>query len=177
VTGDRGEPASLDAGPQAAGDCQSLHYQPCGQSQPAPFTNGQTCIQDHADYDLDPANGCEAAPDPDESRELVDVVEGNIVPADDSDTYEVQVEDKLQILCDGVLQLRLEAPAGMTLSLEVLDGDEVIGQDTTADGPASVSLGEQQCGGDDTTTLQVVVRAIGDARVADDYRLTRDGDF
>jgi Protein kinase domain len=178
LVGDRGEQGhALEAGSQAGDDCQSLPYQPCGQEQPAPFTNGVTCIQDHADYDGDAGNGCEAAPDPDEGRELADVVEGNIVPADDADTYEVQVEDKLQILCDGQLQFRLEAPAGMMLSLEVFDGDEVLGQDTTSDGPASVTLGEQQCGGDDTTTLQVVVKAIGDGRVADDYRLTREGDF
>jgi hypothetical protein len=177
LAGDRGEPAALDAGPQTGDACQSLPYQPCGQEQPAPFTNGEKCIQDHADYDGDAANGCEAAPDPDESRELVDVVEGNIVPAGDTDTYEVQVEDKLQILCDGVLQFRLEAPAGIMLSLEVFDGDEPLGQDTTSDGPASVALSEGQCGGDDTTTLDVVVRAIGDERVAGDYRLTREGDF
>ncbi len=106
------------------------------------------------------------------------MVEGNIVPADDVDSYEVQVEDKLQVLCDGVLQLRLEAPTGMMLSLEVLDDGEVIGQDTSVDGtPATVSLSEGQCGGDDTTTLEVVVRAVGDGRVAGDYRLTREGDF
>jgi hypothetical protein len=54
----------------------------------------------------------------------------------------------------------------------------VVGQDTSVDGsPATVALDEQQCGGDDTTTLEVAVRAVGDDRVADDYRLTREGDF
>ena len=179
VNGDGGEDASLDgAAEDAAEACSGRPYQPCGQSDPAPFTDGEKCIQDHADYDGQAANGCEAAPHPDEAGELVDVVEGNIVPADDTDSYEVQVEDKLQILCDGVLQFRLEAPSGMMLSLDVLDEGEVIGQDTSVDGtPATVALNEEQCGGDDTATLEVVVRAVGDGRVAEDYRLTREGDF
>jgi hypothetical protein len=178
VAGDGGEEASLGGAEGGAEACSSRPYQPCGQTEPAPFTDGNKCIQGHADYDGLATNGCEAAPHPDEARELVDALEGNIVPADDVDRYEVQVDDKLQILCDGVLQFRLEAPSGMVLSLEVRDGDEVVGQDTSVDGsPATVALDEQQCGGDDTTTLEVAVRAVGDDRVADDYRLTREGDF
>jgi hypothetical protein len=179
IAGDRDGEASLEAAPDSATEpCSDRPYQPCGQDAPAPFTDGDQCIQDHADYDGDAANGCEAAPHLSEDRELVDVVEGNIVPADDVDRYEVQVEDKLQVLCDGVLEFRLEAPAGMILGLEVLDDGEVIGQATTVDSaPATVALNEQQCGGDDTTTLEVVVRAVGEDRVAADYRLTREGDF
>ena len=179
VAGDRGGEASLSATPDSEADaCSGRPYQPCGQDQPAPFTDGDRCIADHADYDGDAANGCEAAPHANEASELDDVVEGNIVPADDVDRYEVQVEDKLQVLCDGTLQFRLEAPAGMILGLEVLDDGEVIGQDSTANGgPATVVRTEAQCGGDDTTTLEVVVRPMGDARVAGDYRLTREGDF
>jgi hypothetical protein len=177
VAGDRDPEASLEAAP-AAEPCTDRPYQPCGQDAPAPFTDGDQCIQEHADYDGDAANGCEAAPHPNEDRELVDVVEGNIVPADDVDRYEVQVEDKLQVLCDGTLEFRLESPAGMMLGLEVLQDGEVIGQDTTVDSaPATVTLNESQCGGDDATTLEVVVRPMGDERVAEDYRLTRDGNF
>ena len=43
--------------------------------------------------------------------------------------------------------------------------------------PAVLTLGEKQCGGNDSTTLDVVVRPIGSDRVADPYRLTREGDF
>jgi hypothetical protein len=179
VAGDRDGEASLEAAPGSTAEpCTDRPYQPCGQDAPAPFTDGDQCIQEHADYDGDAVNGCEAAPHPNEDSELVDVVEGNIVPADDVDRFEVQVEDKLQVLCDGTLEFRLEAPSGMILGLEVLEDGEVIGQDTTVSGaPATVTLNEAQCGGDDTTTLEVVVRPMGDQRVAEDYRLTREGDF
>jgi hypothetical protein len=38
-------------------------------------------------------------------------------------------------------------------------------------------LSEQRCGTDDRTAYDVVVRATGDARVAEDYVLTRQGGF
>ena len=159
-------------------DCEQAPYQPCGQSEPAPFTDGMQCVEDHADYDGVLGNGCEAAPLAEDDQELVDTVEGNIVPADDVDSYSVDVEDKLQILCDGVLEFRLEAPPGMVLGLEVRDASGIIDQATSVAGtPAVLTLGEKQCGGNDSTTLDVVVRPIGSDRVADPYRLTREGDF
>jgi Protein kinase domain len=179
LAGDDGTAATQeDTLAEGALDCETAPYQPCGQEQPAPFTDGRQCIDDHADYDADLANGCEAAPIDEDDQELVDVVEGNIVPADDVDSFSVEVEDKLQILCDGVLEFQLEAPPGIVLGLEVRDSSGIIDQATGVHGtPAVIRLDEQRCGGNDATTLDVVVRPIGSDRVADAYRLTRDGDF
>ena len=66
---------------QAASDCTPLPYQPCDQDLPAPFTDGKACVQAHADYDRNRANGCEAAPDDIHGASLVSVLQGTIVPA------------------------------------------------------------------------------------------------
>src|SRR6185436_15789830 len=42
--------------------CTPLAYQACG-GPAAPFTDGLRCTDDHADYDGNALNGCEAAPD------------------------------------------------------------------------------------------------------------------
>ena len=46
------------------------------------------------------------------------------MPRDDVDTFAMAVGDGSQLLCDGRFTVRLTAPAGMTLLLEVLDDDE-----------------------------------------------------
>ena len=122
----------------------------CGQSQPAPFTDGSRCIDDHDDYDRAWENGCEAVPDDQDERPLDQVVSANIVPADDVDTYPMEVEDHLHLLCDGTVELWLEAPPGMALSAEVYDDDRPIESATaTAETPGVITLGEAECGGDD----------------------------
>ncbi len=180
TTGDDGSPAdggSVGEGPQQAGECTDLPYQPCGQ-EPAPYTDGSQCIDDHADYDDDPVNGCEAVPDDQDGELLDETIKANIVPIDDVDTYPMEVEDHLQLLCDGEVTITLEAPPGIVLQLEVSDPAGVIGQATSTDAtPAVVTLGEEQCGTDDRTTLQLVVRPIGSDRVATNYVLTRTGSF
>ena len=179
LTGDDGDPTSTDGSlADVPLDCDLRPYQPCDQDQPAPFTDGVQCIEDHADYDGDLANGCEAAPDDVGDQPLEDVIEANIVPADDVDTYSVEVDDKLQLLCDGTLEVRLEAPPGMVLGLEVHDSSGLVDQATSVDGtPAEIRMSEQACGGNDAATLEVIVRPIGSDRVAASYRLTREGNF
>jgi hypothetical protein len=164
-------------GPDEDG-CVDLPYQTCGQEEPAAHTDGTACIDHHDDYDGDPTNGCEAEPDDQDGRSLEDTIEANIVPADDVDTYPMEVDDHLHLLCDGAVEIVLEAPPGIELVLEVRDHDGVI-EDATSSGdtPAVITLGEEQCGGDDKTTLDVVVRAAGRDRVATDYVLTRSGSF
>jgi Protein kinase domain len=122
----------------------------------------------------------EAAPDGQDGEPLVDRITARIEPADDVDTYPLRVEDNLQQLCDGEIEVRLDAPPGLVLHLEVRQspGGEVVGAATSADGvPAVVTLGEQQCGGDDTASFDVVVRSDGSSEVASDYVLTRAGTF
>jgi eukaryotic-like serine/threonine-protein kinase len=176
--GSAGNDGAVDGVAPGGNDgCADLPYQPCG-AEPAPFTDGTDCIDDHADYDRDAGNGCEASPDDQDGETLEETIEANIVPFDDVDTYPMQVEDHLQLLCDGELEISLESPPGMVLELEVRDQAGIVGQATSIAGtPAVVTLGEQQCGGDDKTTLELAVRPIGDDRVASDYVLTRTGSF
>ncbi|HEX5947456.1 MAG TPA: serine/threonine-protein kinase [Acidimicrobiales bacterium] len=160
------------------GACVDLPYQPCGEAEPAPGTDGSECIDDHADYDGQWENGCEAVPDDEDGRPLEDVIEANIVPADDVDTYPIEIRDTLQTGCDGSVELVLEPPPGLELALDVLDPDgAVVGNATgTADKPAVVVVGEEECGGD-SLKLEVVVRPVSPARAAEDYVLRRSGDF
>lgn len=159
--------------------CADLPYQPCGEPQPAPHTDGRRCLEGFDDYDEDPANGCEAAPDGLAAlTPLTDRVEGTIVPRDDVDTFALAVRDERQLLCDGELQVSLTAPPGMSLRLEVLGDGEVLGQATSADGvAASVVLREPECLSDDSTTLQAQVSPIGSDRSTEPYRLERRGSF
>ncbi len=161
------------------GACTDLPYQPCGQAAPAPGTDGASCLPDRADYDGDTVNGCEVEADGVDGDPLVDTIEANIAPVDDVDTYPVEVDDNLQVFCDGHLAIRLEAPPNIVLGLEVRDGDdELLGRGTAIEGaPATVELGEARCGANDATTLEVTVRPLTDDRTAENYRLSRDGDF
>ena len=56
------------------------------------------------------------------------------MPRDDVDTFAMDVGDGYQLLCDGSFTVTITAPAGMTIRLEVLDGDEVVDEATSADG-------------------------------------------
>jgi hypothetical protein len=163
----------------ASTECVGRPYQPCGQAAPAPNTDGEACLVGFEDYDSTAGNGCEAAPDGlVDGAPLDDVIEGTIVPRDDVDTFAMEVDDGRQLLCDGRFTVTLTAPAGISLRLEVLDGDTVLGQATSADGvAASVSLEEPECLFDDSGTLIARVSPIGSDRTAAPYRLERRGSF
>lgn len=162
-----------------ATDCVALPYQPCGQTTPAPNTDGEACLAGFEDYDTQAENGCEAAPDGlADDAPFDETIEATIVPRDDIDTFAMEVGDGRQLLCDGRLTVTLTAPAGVSLRLEVVDGDEVLGQATSADGvPASVTLREPECLFDDSGTLTARVSPIGSDRTAAPYRLERRGSF
>jgi hypothetical protein len=181
VTRDDDPPPLVGSGTGAAdeaGACADLPYQPCGQAAPAPGTDGRQCLANRADYDGDTANGCEVQADDVDGDPLVDTIEANIAPVDDVDTYPVEVKDNIQLLCDGHLVIRLEAPPHIVLGLEVRNKDKLLGRDTAVDGdPAMVELGESRCGGDDATTLEVTVRPLTEDRTGANYRLSREGDF
>jgi hypothetical protein len=159
--------------------CVDMPYQPCGQAEPAPYTDGTECVDEHDDYDGVPTNGCEAAPDDQDGLAFDDVLSANIVPRDDVDTYPITIQDNLDLLCDGQVEIRLEAPPGLALSLEVYDEeDEPLESAVSRAGSAAVvTLNETRCGGDDETVLDVTVRPLDEGRVADDYVLTRTGSF
>lgn len=160
--------------------CTDLPYQPCGEPEPAPNTDGTRCLDGYDDYDGQPANGCEAVPDDQDGRELDSRIEANIVPRDDVDRYPLVIDDPQRHLCAGEVEITLEAPAGMSLVLEVVDHTgTVVAEDVAADGvPAMVVLGAPQCDADaDRATFEVVVRPEGTARTDGTYVLTRTGSF
>ena len=125
---------------------------------PAPGTDGRGCLGGFEDYDEDAGNGCEAADDglADDTAfpEGAEPIEGTIVPRDDVDTFAMAVGDGSQLLCDGRFTVRITAPEGMTLLLEVLDDDEVLGQTTSAHGvQGTVTLREEECFFSEARTL------------------------
>jgi hypothetical protein len=168
----------VDEGSTATSEpCEPLPYQPCGQPR-APFTDGRGCIEDHEDYDADPADGCEAAPDVVDGVPLEDRLEATIVPRSDSDSYPVEVGDGAQLLCDGRVRFTLTAPVGMSLRLDVLRGEDELATLTSADGtPQSVTIDEPSCLFDDATTLTARVSSIGSDRSGAPYVLERSGSF
>lgn len=174
-----GPPPHRSASTTSTTSCTPLPYQPCGQAQPAPNTDGAACLAGFDDYDADTLNGCEAAPDGlTDGAPLTTEVEATIVPRDDVDTFSMDVGDGSQLLCDGRFTVTLTAPTGSSLRLEVLDSETVLGQTTSADGVASsVTLDEPRCFADDSTTLVARVSPIGSDRTAAAYRLERHGSF
>ncbi len=158
--------------------CTPLPYQPCGED-PAPNTDGRRCVEDHADYDGLPANGCEAAPDDVDGTELVDELEATVVPADDVDRYVVRIEDGADLGCNSTFHLTLESPPGMSLVVALFDDDgELVGEATSADGvPGDVAVSDPRCFRGDGGDYVAEVRPVGSDRVAEPYRLRRRGSF
>jgi hypothetical protein len=158
--------------------CTPLAYQPCGRPV-APFTDGVRCTDDHADYDADTTNGCEAAPDTIDGSTLNrPITTANLVPAGDIDRYPFHVNDNLQLFCDGALHVTLTAPAGVAMRLDVLRSGDPLATTVSTDGePATITLGDPSCLGDDGTDLQARVSWVGDRRSAMPYTLERDGSY
>jgi hypothetical protein len=157
--------------------CAPLTYQPCGRS-PAAFTDGSTCVDNHADYDGDVTNGCEAAPDDVDGSELVDTLTANIVPSEDVDEYSAEVPDHYQFTCNGTVSFTLTAPSGITLRLDVLEDGEVVQRAVSADGqPGVARVREHGCFSNDSTVLLLRVSPVGSDRTALAYTLTRAGSF
>jgi hypothetical protein len=172
--GPAGEPDDLGA-------CANLPYQPCGQAQPAPFTDGARCIEGHADYDGDPTNGCEAAPDQSDDAILrlpSSSLEATIVPEDDVDIVSLNLEADGAVSCDLPMVVTLAAPDGMALRLEVSIGDLEVGSADVAGGDrASVTI-DDPCGPlssgstDGASMYEATVSPTGEARVAEPYTLS-----
>lgn len=171
--------SSAQPSPTSTPECVDLPYQPCG-GPVAPNTDGHACTGDHADYDGEPGNGCEAAPDDLDGSTLEDEVpiRANLVPADDIDRYPFSVGDRLHLTCDGTLVVGLTAPEGVSMRLDVLEDGQILGSATSVDGsPAEVVLVESSCFGDDSADLVARVSWVGEDRSAQSYRLVRSGSF
>ncbi len=113
--------------------CTPLAYQACG-GPAAPFTDGLRCTDDHADYDGNALNGCEAAPDTVDGTKLTKSLTADLVPTDDIDRYPFHVTDSFQLFCDGSASVTLTAPDGVAMRVEVVDGDTPLGTAVSRDG-------------------------------------------
>ncbi|MFN8040698.1 MAG: serine/threonine-protein kinase [Acidimicrobiales bacterium] len=170
-------PAPTEAPAPTTVPCTPLPFQPCG-GPPAPFTDGVQCTDDHADYDGDAANGCEAAPDAVDGTRLERPITANLVPAADVDRYPFHVDDAFQLFCDGQVDVTLTAPAGTAMRVDVLRDGRPLGAAVSSDGKAAtVVLREDGCGTDDSGELQARVSWSGSARTAAPYRLQASGSF
>lgn len=158
--------------------CTPLPYQPCGKER-APNTDGTRCREGYADYDEDRTNGCEAAPDQGVDGDPLDgVAVANLVPADDTDTYSLEVSDRFQFDCSGQIHVTLTAPEGAAQRVTVLDGTDSLGTAVSRDRePAEVSVSDPNCGSDDGGTLTVRVESVGSDRSPQDYTLDARGNF
>lgn len=160
--------------------CADLPYQRCGFG-PAPGTDGTRCLPGRDDYDGDAASGCEAVADAIADGTLLEggvAVNANLVPRDDVDVWRYEVADRFQLLCDGAVRITFSAAPGVGQQLEVRDGDEVVATASSANAtPVTLRLDEPDCGGDDTTTIELVVSSVGSDRTAEAYELQVSGSY
>ncbi|MEZ5139924.1 MAG: serine/threonine-protein kinase [Acidimicrobiales bacterium] len=176
--GEAAAPTTSTAPTSTTEACVPLPYQPCGRA-PAPNTDGERCDEGFADYDEDPADGCEAVPDGLADGALLEgELRANLVPADDVDTYRLEVDDRFQLRCDGQVHVTLTAPEGASQRVRILDGDEELASAVSGDGVSgTASVREPNCFDDDASTLTVVVESVGSDRSPDDYLLEARGSF
>jgi hypothetical protein len=172
------QPAPTTAAPGPT--CKPLPYQPCGDTGPAPFTDGTNCLDGHADFDGDKRNGCEAARHGRFDTVFDDgvTIKANLVPGPPA-TFDMPVSDHFQLTCDGTLSVTLTAPKGVAMRLEVYnpDGDR-IATAVSADGaPGTATMRERHCASSDSGTYRAKVSWIGSERSAADFSLTRSGSF
>jgi Protein kinase domain len=158
--------------------CVDLPYQPCGQADPAPGTDGTACIGPNVDHDDDATNGCEAVPDEVDDLELTDGrIEGTIIPVGDVDKVLVPLPDRWQLFCDARVTLVLTAPQGLDLEMQIFDDGEDIGTiDVPAGQSAAAEMPEPSCARNDSTTLEVIIRGVA-GRSAEAWVLEKQGSW
>jgi hypothetical protein len=158
--------------------CVDRPYQPCGQAEPAPGTDGDACVAPRVDHDEDPTNGCEAEPDEIDDVELTDGrIEGTIVPVGDVDKVLVPLPDRWQLLCDARVRLSLTAPDGLDLEMQIFDDGRDIGTITTPAGETTVAeMREPSCAQNDSTTLEVIIRGVS-GRSNEPWILEKEGSW
>jgi tRNA A-37 threonylcarbamoyl transferase component Bud32 len=159
--------------------CTPLPYQPCGQAAPAPGTDGRACLPARADFDGNPANGCEAASDYQLGQALPagQPLRANLVPATAIDSFSAPVSESLFNLCLTKFRVTLTAPPGTTQQVEILKDGRVLATATSADlEPATASASKPSCLASGTTTVIVQVSTIR-GQSAEDFRLVSSGSW
>jgi hypothetical protein len=158
--------------------CPTLAYQPCGQP-PAPGTNGTSCLDGRADFDSDPANGCEAVSDfqPGQVLATGHVMRANLVPATTTDTFEAQVGSSFFNLCLSKFRVLLLAPEGTTDQVKVIDNGQVLATATSSNmGAATASASKPSCFKSGTSTVTIQVTDLT-GQSADDFTLVSSGSW
>ena len=154
--------------------CAPLPYQPCGQP-PASHTDGLRCLPGWYDVDGNAADGCEATADGVDHQPLVagQVLEANLVPVGEIDSYPMAVRGGAFFSCGPDLTVTLQAPAGVTDELRIFKGIKILATVTSTNGQSmSASLSKPSCIGSDPERLTVTVSGLSGASAAD-YTLTR----
>ena len=99
--------ASASAAVPARG-CVSEPYLPCGETVPAPHTDGSVCPPGWYDLDSLAVNGCEAHSDYAAATLVAGVpLHANVVPASSSDPFTTHVSGHALNLCWGALHVTL----------------------------------------------------------------------
>jgi hypothetical protein len=158
--------------------CVGLPYQPCGKP-PAPGTDGTQCLPGRADFDGNPANGCEAISDYRPATELRGgtAMLANLVPASAVDTFPTHVTDHILDFCTGELRVTLIAPPGVTEKVESVRGGTLLASAVSQSlEPATAAAGEPSCFHDNSGWLTIRVSAVS-GQSAEDFRLTRSGSW
>jgi hypothetical protein len=159
--------------------CVPLLYQPCGQSTPAPGTDGNTCLPGRADFDHILANGCEAVSDyqPGQVIQNGQPLQANLVPASTVAVFQAQVPENLLTLCLSKFRVTLTAPQGTTDKVEVLRDGRVLASATSSNlQPATATASKPGCFESGSTAVTVQVSTVS-GQSADDFRLVSSGSW
>jgi hypothetical protein len=173
-------PPVLPTKPVSTTVCKAERFRPCGQTAPAPHTNGRVCDAGWYNLDGSTSDGCEAHSSYLAGTVLTSdvAVHANLVPTSRSDTFATHVSGDAFNLCWGSLHVTLTAPAKTVEKLTVWKGEKVLASALSADGaPAVATIDKPSCFGGDSEDLRVTVKAVSasDGASARDFTLTRDG--
>ena len=146
---------------------------------PAPGTNGRSCDAGRADYNANPADGCEAVSDYQANQVLQSgqPVNANIVPEDAVDTFSAPVTESFFSLCLSKYRVTLVSPPGTTDEVQILLQGQVLASANSINGrPATASASNPSCfhSGTDTVTIQVTDQS---GESAQDFTLTAKGSW
>lgn len=158
--------------------CTPLAYQPCGQP-PAPGTDGNQCLQGRADFDGNPANGCEAMSDFQSGQELESdqTLQANLVPANATDTFGAVVSENFFSLCLSKYKVTLVAPPRTTDQVQILSQGQVLATATSTDGKAGTATASApSCFHSGSVSVTIQVTDLS-GQSAQDFSLTSHGSW
>jgi hypothetical protein len=159
--------------------CTPLFYQPCGQAAPAPGTDGRQCLPGRADFDANPATGCEAVSDYQPGQALVagQPLRANLVPAGAVDSFSAQVSQSFFNLCLSKFRITLTAPPGATDRVDIIRDGRVLASATSTNlAPATATASKPSCFDSGPAAVTVQVSTVS-GQSAGDFRLVSSGSW